>query len=147
MEINKSEVIMMKGENVDMLDWLAKWLETDNTKVIYILTAILIANLIDFVAGWVNAKFNKKVSFSSNKAILGIARKMLLFILCVFFVPISLLVPQPFGVSALIVFLVGYLVSEINSILSHLRLAEDDKENDKFVDFIAKLFSNGGNKQ
>jgi toxin secretion/phage lysis holin len=126
---------------VDMFNYMQRWLENDNTKVIYFLVLILIANMIDFVAGWINAKFNPNVSFSSSKAIFGIARKMILFILCVFFVPISLLVPYPVGIAALYVFFLGYLLSEINSILSHLKLSDDDKSVDKFSDFIKKVFS------
>jgi toxin secretion/phage lysis holin len=126
---------------MDMFHYMQKWLENDNTKVIYLLVLILVANMIDFVSGWINAKFNPNVAFSSSKAIFGIARKMILFILCVFFVPISLLVPYPVGIAALYVFLLGYLLSEINSILSHLRLSDDDKSVDKFSDFIKKVFS------
>lgn len=125
---------------MDMFHYMQRWLENDNTKVIYLLVLILIANMIDFIAGWINAKFNPKVPFSSSKAIYGIARKMLMFILCVFFVPISLLVPYPVGIASLYVFLIGYLISELNSILSHLRLSEDDKSVDHFSDFIKRLF-------
>jgi len=124
-----------------MFHYLQKWLDNDNTKVIYFLVLILIANMIDFSIGWINAKFNSSVAFSSSKAIYGIARKMIMFILCVFFVPISLLVPYPVGIASLYVLFTGYLLSEINSILSHLKLSEDDKSTDKFSDFIKKLFS------
>jgi toxin secretion/phage lysis holin len=124
-----------------MFHYMQKWLENDNTKVIYFLVLILIANMIDFSIGWINAKFNTSVAFSSSKAIYGIARKMIMFILCVFFVPISLLVPYPVGIASLYVLFTGYLLSEINSILSHLKLSEDDKSTDKFSDFIKKLFS------
>jgi toxin secretion/phage lysis holin len=120
---------------------MQKWLENDNTKVIYFLVLILIANMIDFLLGWINAKFNTNVAFSSSKAIYGIARKMIMFILCVFFVPVSLLVPYPVGIAALYVLFTGYLLSEINSILSHLKISDDDKSVDKFSDFIKKLFS------
>jgi toxin secretion/phage lysis holin len=126
---------------VDMFHYMQRWLENDNTKVIYFLVLILIANMIDFLLGWINAKFNTTVAFSSSKAIYGIARKMIMFILCVFFVPISLLVPYPVGIAALYVLFTGYLLSELNSILSHLKLSEDDKSTDKFSDFIKKLFS------
>jgi toxin secretion/phage lysis holin len=126
---------------MDMFHYMQKWLENDNTKVIYFLVLILIANMIDFSIGWINAKFNTSVAFSSSKAIYGIARKMIMFILCVFFVPISLLVPYPVGIASLYVLFTGYLLSEINSILSHLKLSEDDKSTDKFSDFIKKLFS------
>jgi toxin secretion/phage lysis holin len=131
----------MEVVGMDMFHYMQKWLENDNTKVIYFLVLILIANMIDFSIGWINAKFNSSVAFSSSRAIYGIARKMIMFILCVFFVPISLLVPYPVGIASLYVLFTGYLLSEINSILSHLKLSEDDKSTDKFSDFIKKLFS------
>lgn len=127
-----------------MIEWLTRFLESDNTKLIYLLALIGIANIIDFSMGWINAKFNPKVDFSSSKAIFGIARKMLLLILCVYFIPVALLVPEPIGISALYVLYVGYLLSEINSILNHLKLANDDKSTDMFADFIANLFRKGG---
>lgn len=128
-----------------MFEWLGNLLLDDGTKVLYILSLILIANVIDFIMGWLNAKFNVSVAFSSSKAIYGIARKMVMFILAVFFVPISLLVPPPIGIGALYVFLFGYLASEINSILSHLKLSDDDKSTDRFADFVNKVLK-GDNK-
>ena len=123
-----------------MIEWLTRFLESDNTKLIYLLALIGVANIIDFSMGWINAKFNKNVAFSSSKAIFGIARKMLLLILCVYFIPVALLVPEPIGISALYVLYIGYLLSEINSILNHLKLADDDKSTDMFADFIGNLF-------
>ncbi|PIC81660.1 hypothetical protein CSV75_01840 [Sporosarcina sp. P18a] len=127
-----------------MIDWLSRFLETDNTKLIYILALIMGANIIDFTLGWINAKFNKKVDFSSSRAIFGIARKMLLLILCVYFIPVALLAPYPIGISALYVLYIGYLLSEINSIFNHLRLTDDDKSTDVFIDFINTVFKKGG---
>lgn len=129
---------------MEMVEWLNALVAQD--KIAFLLTLILVANIIDFLFGWVNARFNKEVTFSSGKAIFGIARKMLMFTLAIFFVPVSIIAPQPVGEGALWVFLIGYLVSEINSILSHLRLTEDDKTYSVFGDFLGKLF-NGGNKK
>jgi len=129
---------------MEMLEYLQEWLDNENTKLIYVLTLILIANIIDFTLGWINAKFNKNANFSSNKAIFGIARKMVMFILLVFFIPTSLLIPYPIGISALWVLYLGYLASEVNSILSHLRLSKDDKQNDLFIDFINSIFNREG---
>lgn len=126
-----------------MIEWLSRFLETDNTKLIYLLALMGLANIIDFSLGWINAKFNKNVDFSSSKAIFGIARKMLLLILCVYFIPVALLVPEPIGISALYVLYIGYLLSEINSILNHLKLADDDKSTDMFADFISNIFKKG----
>lgn len=126
-----------------MIEWLNYWLSTDNTKLIYIISLILIANVLDFTIGWVNAKFNGKVAFSSSKAIYGIARKMFVFILLIFFIPFSLLVPEPIGISALYVLYLGYLASEVTSILNHLKLADDDKSNDLFLSFVNRILKGG----
>lgn len=123
-----------------MIDWLKHWLETDDTKLMYILGMILIANMLDFMMGWVNAKFNKNVSFSSSKAIFGIARKIGMFILLIYFIPVALLVPEPIGISTLYILYLGYLASELQSVFNHLKLAEDDKQVNMFIDFISKLF-------
>lgn len=127
-----------------MISYLQEWLDNENTKIVYVLTLILIANIIDFSIGWLNAKFNSKVVFSSNKAIFGIARKIMMFILLIFFIPTSLLIPYPIGISALWVLYIGYLASEVNSILTHLRLSKDDKQTDLFMDFVKTIFNKEG---
>lgn len=129
-----------------MIEWLQRYLESDNTKLIYFLALIMGANLIDFTIGWINAKFNPKIDFSSSKAIFGIARKLLLFILLVYSIPVALLMPEPLGISALYVLYVGYLASEINSILNHFKLADDDKGIDPFIDFFKSFFNKKGDK-
>ena len=126
-----------------MIDWLQTYLESDSTKLIYFLALILGANIIDFSVGWVNAKFNPKIDFSSSKAIFGIARKLLLFILLVYSIPVALLMPEPLGISALYVLYTGYLASEINSVLNHFKLAQDDKAVDPFIDFFKGFFEKG----
>lgn len=125
---------------MQMIEWLQRFLESDNTKLIYILALIMGANIIDFTVGWINAKFNPKVDFSSSKAIFGIARKLLLFILLVYSIPVALLMPEPLGISALYVLYLGYLLSEINSVLNHFKLAEDDKSMDPFIEFFKNVF-------
>lgn len=128
---------------MQMIEWLSRFLESDNTKLIYILALIMGANIIDFMVGWINAKFNPKVKFNSSKAVFGIARKLLLFILLVYSIPVALLMPEPLGISALYVLYLGYLASEINSVLNHFKLAEDDKTTDPFANFFKKLFEKG----
>lgn len=129
-----------------MIEWLQTYLESDSAKLIYFLVLILGANTIDFAVGWINAKFNPKIKFSSSKAILGIARKLLLFILLVYSIPVALLMPEPLGISALYVLYTGYLASEINSVLNHFKLANDDKSVDPFINFFKGLFEKGGEK-
>ena len=126
-----------------MIEWLQAYLESDNTKLIYFLALILGANIIDFIVGWLNARFNPKVNFSSSKAIYGIARKLILFVLLVYSIPVALLMPGPLGLSALYVLYTGYLASEINSILHHFKLTDDDKTVDPFIDFFKGFFEKG----
>lgn len=131
---------------MEMLAWLSNWLMNEDGKLIYILTLILCANMLDFLMGWLNGKFNPKVNFSSNKAIFGIARKMVLFILLIYFIPVALLVPEPVGITALWIMYLGYLASEIVSILNHLKLADDDKSVNVFIDFVNTIFNRKGDK-
>lgn len=124
-----------------MIDWLNGWLKNDDGKIIYLLVLIMGANIIDFLFGWLNAHFNPKVVFSSSKAIYGIARKMVLFMLCVFFIPVCLLLPYPMGIGSLYVLFIGYLGSEVKSIFNHLNMTKDDKTTSNiFGDFIGKIF-------
>ena len=129
-----------------MIEYLRAYLETDNTKLIYFLSLILGANILDFAIGWFNAKFNPNIDFGSSKAILGIARKLGMFILLVYSIPVALLVPEPLGIGALYILYTGYLASEINSVLHHFRLADDDKSNDVFLDFFKQVFESLGKK-
>lgn len=131
---------------MDMIDYLQNYLQSDNTKLIYVLALILTANIIDFSIGWLNAKFNPAIAFSSAKAIFGIARKLILFIVLVYAIPVALLMPDELGIGALYILYIGYLLSEINSILNHFKLADDDKQIDPFIDFFKGLLTKGGKK-
>lgn len=124
-----------------MIEWLQYFLEKDDTKIIYILALILIANTIDFMLGWTIAKLNPEVKFSSSKAVFGIARKITLYIMLVIFIPFSLLLPDMIGLSALYILYMGYLVTELFSILGHLGITTDTKDS-IFVDFLNKMFNN-----
>src|SRR5690625_882018 len=129
---------------MQMIDWLQGYLQDDNTKLLYLLALILLANTIDFTIGWINAKFNPKIKFDTSKAIYGIARKLLLFIVLVYAIPVALLIPYDLGIGALYVLYTGYLWSEINSILYHFKLADDDKSMDPFINFFSKIFERKG---
>lgn len=126
-----------------MLHWLDSWLQNDNTKILYILTAIAIANIMDFVFGIVNAKLNSKVAFSSKKAKYGLLVKIGYFMALVYMIPLMMLLPDGVGLVALYTLYFGYLAIEVNSVLAHFRLADDDKRNDLFIDMINRIFKGG----
>jgi len=114
--------------------------------LIVLTSLVLIANLIDFSFGWVNAKFNKKVEFISRIALYGIIKKMMYFIVLIFFSVIALaIVPSEISIPAITTLIIGYLLSEVNSILSHLDLTSDGKKGELFRTFISKVLK-GENK-
>jgi|SRR5690606_28876429 len=131
---------------MQMIQWLQSYLDNDNTKLLYLLALIMTANVIDFLIGWINAKFNPKIDFDTSKAIYGIARKLLLFILLVYAIPVALLMPEPLGIGSLYILYFGYLASEINSILYHFKLAKDYKSMDPFINFFTSIFDRKDDK-
>ena len=113
--------------------------------LIVLLSIILSANVIDWLFGWLNAKFNKEVVFQSSMALYGIVKKMMYFIVLIFFSVTALaIVPHEIAIPAITALFIGYLISEINSILSHLNLSEDGKKGEVFATFIKKIL--GGEK-
>ena len=115
--------------------------------LIVLLSITLITNIIDFSFGWLNARFNKNVIFKSGVALYGIIKKMMYFIVLILFSIIALaIVPHEIAIPAITALYIGYLFSEVNSILSHLNLTEDGKKGEVFKHFIDSILK-GGNKQ
>src|SRR5690625_3339961 len=111
-----------------------------------LLSITLVTNIIDFIFGWLNAKFNKNVTFKSGVALYGIIKKMMYFIVLILFSVIALaIIPHEIAIPSITALYIGYLLSEINSILSHLELTEDGKRNEPFITFI-KTILKGDNK-
>lgn len=124
-----------------MILWLEQIHDNEEMFLMIMYTAILISSTIDFCFGWINAKFNKNVKFKSGVALYGIIKKMMYFIVLVFFMFIAyILVPNTIAFPALVTLNVGYLFSEINSILSHLELTKDGKKGELFITFVSRIF-------
>lgn len=110
--------------------------------IIALLAIIIVASTTDFSFGWVNARFNSNVKFESGIALYGIIKKMMYFIVLVLFMIVAfLLVPEKIAIPAVVTLFIGYLVSEINSILSHLELTEDGKKGELFRTFISRILN------
>lgn len=102
-----------------MINGFQQWLEHDDTRILYLLSLILVVSLLDFVLGWLNAKLNRTITFSSATALWGIIKKIVYFMLLIIFIPVALLFPAAIGLSALYILYIGYLLSELQSILDH----------------------------
>lgn len=127
-----------------MLEFFERLQQDSQVYVIGLLTAILVVNVVDTGFGWVNAKFNKNVVFQSSIALYGIIKKMMYFIVLVLFMFIAyLLLPATIALPALITLYIAYLLSEVNSVLSHLNLTEDGKKGELFITFMSRLLKGG----
>jgi len=127
---------------MEMINFLQSLTDNKDYYIVALLTIILIASTIDFSFGWINARFNKNVKFESGIALYGIIKKMMYFVaLALFMVIAFLIVPVAIGYAAVTTLFIGYLISEINSILSHLELTEDGKKGELFRTFISRLIN------
>lgn len=135
---------------MDMILFLESLTQDNDTYLIALLIAILIASTIDVLFGWTNARFNKNVQFISGKALYGIIKKMMYFIVLTFFMVVAfLLIPTEVAFASVLTLFIGYLISEINSVLSHLELTQDGKQGELFRSFITRLIkgNNTDNKK
>lgn len=97
------------------LDELIALMEEQN--ILYLLSVLSIAMVIDFVSGVLAAKMHQEIL--SKKGINGIIRKVASMILLVFFLPVALIIPGKTGIVLLSVLYIGYLLMEIQSILEN----------------------------
>lgn len=131
-----------------MIKFLNDLTQSDDIFIIALLGTILIASTIDFLFGWLNARFNGNVEFQSGAALYGIIKKMMYFVTLAFFMVVAfLIVPDRVAMAAVYTLYVGYLLSELNSIMSHLGLTEDGKKGELFRDFVERLFEDITNKE
>ena len=104
---------------MDMFTFFKSFIETQDTKVMYILGLIAVAMMIDFWTGFCAAKINPKIEFKSKVGIYGILRKMTSLMLMFFFIPVSVLLPNDTGVALIYTMYLGYLFFEITSIFEN----------------------------
>lgn len=125
---------------MDIIAFLNELTQSDGTFIIALLGTILIASTFDFLFGWLNARFNSNVVFQSGVALYGIIKKMMYFVTLAFFMVVAfLIVPDQIAMAAVYTLYVGYLMSELNSIMSHLGLSDDGKKGDLFRDFVERI--------
>lgn len=104
-----------------MIEFLRNLLQTEDTKILFILALIAISMILDFATGTIAAKINNNIKFESQKGINGILRKICSMIVMIFFVPLSVLVPEGIGTTLVYVLYLGYLVMEVTSVLENLK--------------------------
>lgn len=126
---------------MDMILWIRSLADTDDHYLIALLAVILVASTIDYLFGWLNARFNGKVQFKSETALYGIIKKMMYFIVLSLFMVVALLIaPEKVALPSIYTLFIGYLLSEANSIASHLSMANDGKKGELFAAFLKRVF-------
>jgi hypothetical protein len=122
-----------------MIEFLRELMITQDTKILFVLGLIAVAMIIDFLTGTVSAKINKDIIFESQKGINGILRKICSMLVMIFFIPVSILIPEGIGVGLIYVLYLGYLIMEIKSILENLKkMGLDISIFKDFVDEVEK---------
>lgn len=127
-----------------MFEFLKHFLETEDGKILFILTMIVTAMIIDFLTGTIAAKVNSNITFNSKAGINGILRKIVSVIVMVFFIPLSVLVPGNMGIVLVYTLYIGYLIMELKSITENLNKMGIDTEAIKSI--IELLSKNRGDK-
>lgn len=120
-----------------MIEFLRELTGTQDAKIFFILGLIAIAMIIDFLTGTVSAKINQNII--SQKGINGILRKICSMIVMIFFIPVSILIPEGIGIGLVYVLYLGYLFMELKSILENLKkMGVDVSLFKNFVDEVEK---------
>lgn len=124
---------------MNLFEWLRHFLETDDSKILFILALINMAMIIDFITGTIAAKVNSNIKFNSKAGINGILRKIVSVIVMVFFIPLSVLVPGDMGVALVYTLYIGYLVMELKSIAENLgKMGVDAEALKSLIDLLSK---------
>ncbi|MGX7195101.1 phage holin family protein [Enterococcus olivae] len=113
-----------------------QWFQTiKEHNILYVLSVLAIAMVLDFFSGILAAKWMKAVT--SKIGINGILRKLASMILLIFFLPVAFLLPAYAGMTMLYVLYLGYLFLEIQSILENYQKMGIDVE--PFKRFLIQL--------
>lgn len=128
---------------MDMIEWITKWLGDDNHVIYGMVLWLMVAMTIDFVLGFVLAKFKEEIDFSSFKAKIGIIVKLVELVLVVYFIPVAVKFGEV-GLTMYSIMLTGLILSELYSILGHIQLVDDDNN---WIDVVKKFLDGTLNKR
>lgn len=129
---------------MEMIEWLQKWLENDNTYIIYIIICYFLTQTLDMVVGTLIAKFSDNITFSSSVWKRGIIEKLLQFAVVILMLPIFIIFKE-IGVTAYITMLIGLLGAELYSLVGHFKGSDGKKDTFNIVtEALKQLF--GGEK-
>lgn len=109
-----------------MFDWLRNLITTEDGIILFILSLIVIMEIIDFLSGTFAAMINPDIEYKSKIGINGLIRKMMGIILLTVLIPMSVLLPEQTGVAFLYTIYVGYLILTFKSLVENYGKAKGD---------------------
>lgn len=121
-----------------LLDFFKSLTTTQDTKILFVLSLIAIAMIVDFITGTIAAYVNPKIQFKSKAGINGILRKISSMLLLIVFLPISVLIPDNVGVGLVYTLYLGYLFMEIKSIVENV--GKNGTDTTLFTDILNKFY-------
>lgn len=123
-----------------VFEFLKSCVQTQESKVLFILMIIAVAMIIDFITGTIAAYVNPEIQFKSKAGINGILRKIASMLLLIVFLPVSVLIPGNAGMALVYTLYFGYLIMEVKSIIENV--GKNGTDTSLFTQFINKLSNN-----
>lgn len=137
----------MSFVNFEWSHALRGFVNTQDKLIVFTLTLIMGAMVIDFLTGTLAAKINSKIEFKSKEGINGILRKISSIALLAFCIPLSILLPEGIGLGTLQVLYLGYLFFEMKSVLENFeKLGIDTALFKEFFEVLKKYLKDKGEK-
>ncbi|KAA9254353.1 phage holin family protein [Streptococcus anginosus] len=137
----------MSFVNFEWSHALRGFVNTQDKLIVFTLTLIMGAMVIDFLTGTLAAKINPKIEFKSKEGINGILRKISSIALLAFCIPLSILLPEGIGLGTLQVLYLGYLFFEMKSVLENFeKLGIDTALFKEFFEVLKKYLKDKGEK-
>lgn len=126
--------------SINIFNFLRACVETQESKVLFILMIIAVAMIIDFITGTIAAYVNPEIQFKSKAGINGILRKISSMLLLIVFLPVSVLILGNTGIALVYTLYLGYLLMEVKSIIENV--GKNGTDTSLFTHFINKLSNN-----
>lgn len=137
----------MSFVNFEWSHALRGFVDTQDKLIVFTLTLIMGAMVIDFLTGTLAAKINPKIEFKSKEGINGVLRKISSIALLAFCIPLSILLPEGIGLGTLQVLYLGYLFFEMKSVLENFeKLGIDTALFKEFFEVLKKYLKDKGEK-
>ena len=120
-----------------LFDFFRGCTNTQESRVVFVLTLIPSAMIIDFITGVIGAWVNPKIDFKSKAGINGILRKVASMLALTIFLPVSTLLPSGIDTMLISTLYTGYLFFEMKSIIENLGKCGIDTT--LFKDILGKM--------